>query len=108
MRRTVIMNMIGALFETLMIVTVITDSVLIKVFTMIIVMPIVFLMTSRTEDRHHKVNFVLTIESLFVVIQSIIWDMALEHRGVWIIILIFSIAFVVFEAYRHYKERSKF
>ena len=107
MRKTFLMNAIVILFEVAMIVTVITQFEKLRLLTMLILLPTVFLMTTVTQDCNKKVDFILTMDSLFVLVQGLIWDMAVFRRGIWIYIFALSMVFVFYGAYHYYREHTK-
>ena len=107
MRKTFLMNLTVIAFEVMMMVTVIAQLEALRLLTMLVLLPIVFLMTTVTKDCHNKVDFMLTMDSLFVLVQGLIWDMAVFRRGIWIYIFASSMVFVFYGAYHCYRARIK-
>lgn len=107
MRKTFLMNLTVIAFEAMMMATVITQLEALRLLTMLILLPIVFLMTTVTKDCHNKVDFILTMDSLFVLVQGLIWDMAVFRRGIWIYTFALSMVFVFYGAYYYYREHIK-
>jgi hypothetical protein len=107
MRKTFLMNLTVIAFEAMMMATVITQLEALRLLTMLVLLPIVFLMTTVTKDCHNKVDFILTMDSLFVLVQGLIWDMAVFRRGIWIYIFASSMVFAFYGAYHCYRARIK-
>lgn len=96
MRRTVL-SFAVVLFQMLLVATIMFEIPILRGITTVVCFPAMILasMVAGDEKNNNK-DFVITYETIALVVEAILWDTAIKNGGYWIFLFVISVIAVLY------------